>query len=177
MSIRLSPSLNVKNASDAIAFYVRALGAREVFRLTDPGGGVLHAQLAIGEAVFTLAEENEAQHARGPRSLGGCSSVFELHLGKGDVDALFAKAVKAGAVEVYPPHDKFLGERCARVEDPFGHQWILSKTIEKVSPVEMQRRLDAILAAGADDEGDDDEGDEDGAGDDGVGDGGAPPTG
>ncbi len=153
MPTRVTPSLYVQKAPEAIEFYAKAFGAKESFRLVDPSGTVAHAQLTIGEATVMLSEENPEQHARGPKTLGGCSAVFEIHLGRGDVDALFDRAIRAGAKAVYPLRDQFYGERCGRVEDPFGHQWILSKTLEEVSPEEMQRRFDALIASAAEGEG------------------------
>lgn len=148
--MQIVPYLRVRNAPAALEFYVRALGARDVFTLEDPAGGIVHAQFLVGDVLVMLAEENAAQGLKGPQTLGGCSIVLELRLGASDgtVDEHFARAVAAGAKAVYPPTDQFFGERSARVEDPFGHHWIVSFAKETLSADEMQRRFDALLEGG-----------------------------
>jgi hypothetical protein len=59
-----------------------------------------------------------------------------------DVDALYARAVKAGAQGVAPPADMFWGDRFARVVDPFGHSWAMATHTEDVSPEELSRQMD-----------------------------------
>jgi PhnB protein len=52
-----TPYLSVKDATDAIKFYQRAFGAREVFQMSQPDGKIGHAELRIGEAPIMLADE------------------------------------------------------------------------------------------------------------------------
>jgi hypothetical protein len=63
-----------------------------------------------------------------------------------DPDATVAKAEKAGATVVFPVADQFYGFRAGRFQDPFGHLWIVSKVLEELSPKEMQKRMDAMMA-------------------------------
>ncbi|AUX24932.1 glyoxalase [Sorangium cellulosum] len=137
----LAPHLVVADAPGAIAFYKRAFGATEKMRLADPklGGNIVHAELVIGDARFTLAEEAPEWNTRGPRALGGTPVVLTLHVE--DADAVAARALEAGARIIYPIADQFYGQRAGRIEDPFGHQWILSTFIEDVPMDEMQTRL------------------------------------
>ena len=60
-----------------------------------------------------------------------------------NVDAVYSRAVAAGATVVYPLANQFDGDRSARVADPFGHVGILATYLEEVSPEEQQRRLEA----------------------------------
>ena len=62
-------------------------------------------------------------------------------------DSAYERAIAAGAVSIMPPKDMFYGFRNACVRDPFGHEWMVQHEIEKVSPEEMQRRFDAMMAA------------------------------
>jgi uncharacterized glyoxalase superfamily protein PhnB len=61
------PYLRVHSAADAIAFYARAFGATEVFRLTEPTGRIGHAEIKIGAATVMLADENAERGIPGPR--------------------------------------------------------------------------------------------------------------
>ncbi|XXY52546.1 VOC family protein [Sorangium sp. So ce269] len=135
------PHLVVAGASDAIAFYKKAFGATEKLRLADPklGGNIVCAELIIGDSVISVADEAPQWNARGPKTLGGSPIVLTLNVE--DPDAVAARAVEAGAKIIYPIDDQFYGRREGRVEDPFGHQWILSAVIEDVSVEEMQARM------------------------------------
>ena len=140
----LYPYMRVHDAAAAIAFYARAFGATELFRLTEPSGRIGHAEIKIGPATVMLADENPAWDTRGPMTLGG--TTFSIHLHVDDADATFARAVAAGASVVRPVQDQFYGERSGTVRDPFGHEWLIGSSIEEVSVEEMQRRYTALLA-------------------------------
>lgn len=140
----LSPYLTVRGAARAIELYTNALGAREIYRLAEPSGRVGHAELEIGGQRLMLADEYPEIGVIGPQSRGGATSA--LHLDVPDVDALVAQAAAAGFQVLRPATDEFWGERGAKLADPFGHVWHVSTKIEEVSPEEMQRRWDAILA-------------------------------
>jgi PhnB protein len=144
MSIHeLFPYLHVKDADTAIAFYTRAFGAREKFRLTEPGGRVGHAELEFGTITLMLADEFPECGVRGPESIGGTTVTLHLHVD--DADAAIARALAAGATLERPAKDEFYGERSGCVRDPFGHRWTIGHSIEDVEPAEMQRRYDALL--------------------------------
>lgn len=138
---QLTPHLVVKGASEAIAFYGRSLGARELYRCLSPDGRrVLFAELVIQEARFFVVDEMPEQGALGPATRGGSSVA--LHLFVEDVDAAFAQAVAAGMTVEIPLADFFWGERYASLRDPFGHVWGLASRREDLSPSEIQRRSD-----------------------------------
>ena len=135
--------LRLRDAAAAIDFYERAFGAREKFRLTEPGGRIGHAELELGGTTIMLSDEYPELGIRGPASIGGTS--FTIHLHVDDADALIGRAVEAGATLVRPASDQFYGERSGTVRDPFGHEWNIGHEIEKVSPQEMQRRYDEMM--------------------------------
>jgi uncharacterized glyoxalase superfamily protein PhnB len=142
---RVHPHLNVVDAARAIAFYVEALGAREVFRAVDrklAGGTIVHAELAIGATKVTLAEASAEWRNPSPAMLGG--SPVTLILEVAEVDAVGARLERAGASVVFPIADQFYGKREGRFVDPFGHVWILSQVLEVLSAEEIQRRVDAF---------------------------------
>ncbi len=140
------PYLRVDNAAQAIDFYARAFGTTEIFRLTEPGGRIGHAELKLGPLTLMLSDEYPEMGIRGPKSIGGTS--FAMHLHVDDADALMQRAVEAGAEVVRPAADQFYGERSGTLRDPFGHEWLIGHSIEQVSTDEMQRRYDELMKAG-----------------------------
>ncbi|MEC5397588.1 VOC family protein [Uliginosibacterium sp. H1] len=138
------PYLRVHDAAAAIDFYIQVFGARERFRLVEPGGRIGHAELDIGPSVLMLSDEYPEFSCLAPPSVGGVASSIHLHVD--DADALAARAVAAGAVMLRPPTDEFYGERSCKIRDPFGHEWMIGHEIERVTPEEMQRRYDAMFA-------------------------------
>ncbi len=135
--------LRLRDAARAIEFYTRAFGAKEKFRLTEPGGRIGHAELELGGTTIMLSDEYPEMGIRGPQSIGGTS--FTIHLHVDDADALIRRAVDAGATVVRPASDQFYGERSGTVRDPFGHEWNIGHEIEKVTQQEMQRRYDEMM--------------------------------
>jgi PhnB protein len=140
----LSPYLIVKGAAQAIDFYGKAFGAKELFRLSEPGGKIGHAELEIGRCRLMLADEYPDFGALSPVTVGG--SPVALHLYVEDVDAIVARATAAGATLLRPVQDEFFGERTGMLADPFGHKWHLATRKEDVSPEEMQKRMNAAFA-------------------------------
>ena len=138
-----TPYLIVKGAADAIEFYKRAFGATEMLRMADPQGRVGHAEIRIGDSVIMLADEHPAMGYRSPRALGGSSVSILLYLE--DVDAVFERAVNAGAKALRPVTDQFYGDRSGTLEDPFGHVWTIATHVEDVSPEELKRRAAAAM--------------------------------
>jgi len=144
----MSPYLTVKDANKAIEFYQAAFGATELYRLTDASTGTIgHAEILINGSHIMLADENLAWGNKSPLTLGGTS--VKLCLMVESTDASVERARAAGAIVEMPPSDMFYGFRCAAICDPFGHKWMLQHEIEKVSPEEMQKRWDAMVASGA----------------------------
>jgi PhnB protein len=140
----LSPYLIVKGAPQAIAFYIRAFGAKEIYRLVDPAGKIGHAEIEIAGARLMLADEFPDWGALAPVTVGG--SPVSLHLYVDDVDQVVAQSVTAGATLLRPVTDEFFGDRTGMVTDPFGHKWQIATRKEDVSPEEMQRRMNAAYS-------------------------------
>ncbi|WP_430448598.1 VOC family protein [Rhodophyticola sp.] len=142
----LVPYLVAKDAARAIEFYRKAFGAVEVFKMVDPGDGrVGHAELTIDDSQFMLADEYPDFGAVSPDTIGG--SPVTLHLSTETVNTDVERAVAAGALLLRAPKDQSFGERSAILQDPFGHRWMLSQTIEKITPAEMQSRWDEETSA------------------------------
>jgi len=144
---RVTPYLIVNGASDAIDFYKKIYGATEIMRMPGPDGKIGHAELGIGDSVIMLADENVEMGHKGPRTFGG--SPVSLLLYVEDVDRVVKNAVGAGSKLVRPVADQFYGDRTGGIVDPFGHEWYLATHVEDVSPEEMKKRADAMVAAAA----------------------------
>ena len=141
----VTPYLSVRGAAEAIDFYKKALGAKELMRMPGPDGKVGHAEIQIGDSRVMLADEHPEMNFTGPQSYGGTS--VHLHVYLPNVDAQVAKALKAGAKLVRPVKDQFYGDRLGTIEDPFGHVWHLATHLEDLSKAEMKKRA-AKAAAG-----------------------------
>ena len=129
----VTPNIIVDDAEGAIAFLKRALGATEQYRLTMSDGKVTHCELKLGDSIINLGESMEGWPARG--------LVAQIYVENSD--ALFERAVAAGASVVMPMTDMFFGSREGRISDPFGNVWTIATLKEAVSPDEMQRRMTA----------------------------------
>jgi PhnB protein len=137
------PYLAVHDAARAIEFYRHAFGATELLRLTDAKGKIGHAEIAIGEAHVMLSDEYPERGVNAPPVLGG--SPVSLLVYVEDVDQIVHQAAAAGARVIAPIGDRFYGDRNAKLEDPFGHVWLIATHKEDVSPDEMRRRAQTLL--------------------------------
>ena len=133
-----TPYLVIRGAARALDFYKRAFGATELFRLEGPGGAVGHAEMKIGDSTIMLGDESPAAGINSPQSLGGSPVSILLYVE--DADAVFARAIAAGAKVTRPMKDQFYGDRSGGIEDPFGHLWFIATHMEDVPLDEMKRR-------------------------------------
>jgi uncharacterized glyoxalase superfamily protein PhnB len=141
----ITPQLAVKGVAGAIEWYTRALGANELLRNTAPDGtSIMHAELLLGDSRFFVVDEFPGS-MRSPLTIGDTSVT--LHLYVADVDALFERAVTAGATVVMPVTDQFWGDRYGILRDPFGHRWSMASRIEDLSPKQLQDRAKAWASA------------------------------
>ena len=140
----LTPYLVIKGAADAIEFYKKAFGAVEIVRMPGPGGGIMHAEVKIGNSMLMLADENPERGHLSPASRGGNTSSVMLYTD--DVDATFNNAVAAGAKANMPVADQFWGDRYGQVVDPDGHLWEIATHKEDLTPEETQQRAVAFMA-------------------------------
>ncbi len=140
----ITPSLVFKDAEAALKFYRAAFGAKELYRLTEPGGKIGHAEMMIGNSLIMIGEEYpdmkiySAQHYKG--------SPVRMHIAVADADKIFKKAIAAGAKVGRPLTNEFYGWRTGVVQDPFGYYWSIGTQIEELTPKQMQKRWDKMMA-------------------------------
>lgn len=120
----IAPWLSVRNGARAVDFYKAAFGATELFRLED--GDSVVARLSVDGAEFWLSDESPEHGNVSPESLGGGS--VRIILTVADPDAVFARALNAGASQVFPVCEEH-GWRLGRVKDPFGHHWEIGREL------------------------------------------------
>ena len=144
----VTPFLSVTDAARAVEFYRDALGATELERMAEPDGKVNHAVLKIGDSIVRLSDDSSKHAAewvakgwsRSPQSLGGSPVHFYVYVT--DSDAVFKRAITAGAKVMEPVADKPWGDRMGALTDPFGHIWLIA-THKKDVPLEEVKKLRA----------------------------------
>ncbi len=133
----VTPYLVVRGADAAMNFYTEVFGAEIVSRVYgDDDVTVLHAEMKIGNSIVIVSDEMPAFGVLSPLAFGG--SPVAQHLYLPGVDATWEKAVEAGCTVLVPLADTQYGERFAKVVDPFGHVWSMSK---RVAPVKVEETV------------------------------------
>jgi uncharacterized glyoxalase superfamily protein PhnB len=132
----VQPYLTVENSAGLIDFMKEAFGATERMRMASPDGGVMHAEMDLGDSVVMLSDATE--------QYGPMPATLVVYVD--DVDRVYKQALAAGATSEREPADQFYGDRTAGVDDAFGNRWWIHKHIEDVAPEEMERRMAAQQA-------------------------------
>ncbi len=114
--------LVVQGVAQLIDFMKQAFAAEELRRMTRPDGSIGHAEVKIGDSRVMLGEAG-GEFAPMPGM---------LHLYVEDVDAVYQRALQAGAVSVREIVDEFYGDRIGGVKDKSGNQWWIATHIKDV---------------------------------------------
>jgi PhnB protein len=133
----LTSHLVTRNPDAASAWYRSVLGAEETSRITLPGGQVLTIELRFGDSMLAIADEFPDMGIVSPITLGGTYGA--LHLAVEDADAVWQRALDAGATVFEPLHDAFWGERTGQFIDPFGHRWAVDQHVRDIPRDEIER--------------------------------------
>jgi PhnB protein len=136
----ITPHIVVQGAERAAIFYRDAFGAEEVSRIPTPDGRLMSVELRIGDGSLHLADEFPEMGVLAPPSIGGTAVVLALQVD--DAEAVFTRAMAAGASERQPVQEMFWGDLHGQLEDPFGHRWNVAQHVRDVPQEE-------ILAAAA----------------------------
>src|SRR5262245_28664644 len=129
----VTPYLIVKDADAALAFYKKAFGFEEKVAMPGPDGKLMHAEVKWRDCVIMFGPEGPTHPAKSPRTLGVRSPVG-IYVYCDDVDALYRRALDAGAVSDRPPQDQFYGDRTCTVTDPDGHSWSFGTNVADFDP-------------------------------------------
>jgi PhnB protein len=137
----ITPYLVVRDTKRALEFYSKAFGAETTLSMPGPGGRIMHAEMRIGDSMIFVTDEfpEMAPQVKAPESTGGLvtGSIFMY---VPDTDAVFKRAVSAGAKVIMAPADQFWGDRFGKISDPFGHHWGIATHKEDLTPQEIQKR-------------------------------------
>ncbi|HTZ76158.1 MAG TPA: VOC family protein [Candidatus Aquilonibacter sp.] len=133
----LQAYLIIKNCAEAIEFYKKIFSAKERLRMPRPDGRIGHAELEFGDSCLMMADEHPEIGAYAPQHYGGCP--VRMHLYVEDCDAVYKRAIAAGAKSEREPKDQFYGDRIAAVIDPFGYAWYMATHIKDVSKGELEK--------------------------------------
>ena len=131
----ITPYLVVEGVPKLIEFLKQAFGAEELGRMARPDGGVMHAEVKVGDSKLMMGEPMGDWKAK------PCS----LYLYVEDVDAVYQRAIQAGGTSVREPSDQFYGDRTGGVIDPCGNYWGIATHVEDVSHEEMAKRFAAMV--------------------------------
>jgi PhnB protein len=128
----VTPYLTVHGADRLLDFVKQAFGAEEMVRMNRPDGSIQHAEVQIGDSRVMLGEPTDQWGA----------SPATIHLYLDDCDAIYERALDAGATSLREPTDEFYGDRMGGVRDPLGNSWWIATHIEDVPDDEMARRAE-----------------------------------
>jgi PhnB protein len=143
----LTSHLVTRDPDAAAAWYGSVLGAVEISRITLPGGQVMTIELRFGDSVLAIADEFPGIGVVSPLTLGGTYGA--VHVAVEDADAVWSRALQAGATVFEPLHDAFWGERTGQFIDPFGHRWAVDQHIRDVPHDEIVRLAAAAFSGGS----------------------------
>jgi uncharacterized glyoxalase superfamily protein PhnB len=127
----VTPGLCVTNAARLIEFITTTFDGQVLDRVERPDGGIMHAQMRVGDSMVEMNDGTERFPAR------PCS----LHIYVPDADAVYRRALANGAKSLYEPVDQFYGDREAGVEDPTGNYWFIATHVEDLTAEEMAARM------------------------------------
>ncbi|MGH7179067.1 MAG: VOC family protein [Tepidisphaeraceae bacterium] len=131
MASGVIPHLTVDNASAAIEFYKKGLGAKELARHpAEDGKRLMHATIEVNGATVFLNDDFPDMcggKSKTPKAIGG--TPITLHLDVPNCDAAVKRAVDAGAKCTLEPFDAFWGMRYAQIVDPYGHEWAIAHAL------------------------------------------------
>jgi PhnB protein len=132
----VTPYLVVRGANKTIEFLKKTFGAETVFEpMKRPDGLIMHAELKIGDSRIMLADASEQ-----------CQPTqAQMYVYVPNADAIYQRAVAAGATSTMEPTDMFYGDRGGSVKDPAGNSWFIATHKEDVAPQELAKRAEAFF--------------------------------
>jgi len=130
----VTPYLIVENAAGMLDFLATAFGAVERLRVPMPGGGIGHAEVEIDGAALMVSDTIPEYP----------TTSTHIHLYVTDVDAVYSRAIQAGATSDAAPEDQFYGDRMARITDPHGNRWAIATHVKDIDPEEIMQHIAAM---------------------------------
>jgi len=135
--------LAIDRAGEALEWYKKAFGAKELRRQAMPDGKIMHALIRIGDSHVMMSDNMPGAPTKSPAELGATTTT--LHIYSKNVDKLWQQAVDAGATVGMPLDNQFWGERYGQIKDPFGHMWSLAQVVF-MTPKEKKEKQEKAMA-------------------------------
>lgn len=142
----LTPHIVCREAVKAMDWYIKAFGAADVGRNLGPDGKLMHGLMKIGNSMLMIADEFPDFKCLGPKAIGG--TPVTIHVYVEDADAVFNRAVGAGAKVTMPIGDQFWGDRYGTFEDPFGHVWSVATHKHDYTSEQIAENMKQAMAQG-----------------------------
>ncbi|MBE9107304.1 VOC family protein [Nostoc cf. edaphicum LEGE 07299] len=133
----VTPYLVVQGAATLIEFLTSAFEAKEIRRTLHPQGGIINAEVRIGDSVVMVSEARD-EFKPMPSS---------IYLYVENTDATYNRALQAGGTSIMKPEDQFYGDRNAGIKDPSGNHWWIATHQEDISPELIERRLKSLFSS------------------------------
>jgi PhnB protein len=133
----VTPSLFVQGAATLIEFLKQGFEAKEICRILQPEGGIMHAEVRIGDSVIMVSEA-KGEFKPMPSS---------IYLYVENADSTYNRALQAGGISMMEPKDEFWGDRHAKVKDPSGNHWSIATHQEDVSSEELEKRIKELFGS------------------------------
>lgn len=115
----VTPYLVAQDGPALLEFAKQAFGAEATLRTVGSAGG-LHAEARIGDSMLMIGGGVPGREFR------STPNVHAIHVYVEDVDAVYQKALAAGAESVDEVVDQEYGERSGGVKDPAGNYWYIA---------------------------------------------------
>jgi PhnB protein len=132
----VTPYLLVQGAEKLIDFVKKVFDAKETVRMSMPDGAIGHAEVRLGDSVIMLSEAQGGEYKPMPSG---------IYLYVENCDAIYKRALEAGATSIMQPTDQFYGDRSASIKDQFGNIWYVATHIEDLSNEELTKRMDEFM--------------------------------
>jgi uncharacterized glyoxalase superfamily protein PhnB len=131
----ITPYLTVPDAARLVEFLKQAFDGIERARISRPDGTVLHTQVRVGDSLLMIGEPQGQWKPR--------PSMLYFYVA--DVDAMYKRAIAAGAKSVIEPTNMFYGDRTASVKDMADNDWWIATHIEDLTTAQIQERATAFF--------------------------------
>ncbi|NJK46953.1 VOC family protein [Candidatus Gracilibacteria bacterium] len=133
----VTPYLVVQGAATLIEFLKQGFEAKEICRILCPEGGIMHAEVRIGDSVIMVSEAK-----------GECKPMqSSIYLYVENADATYERALQVGGISMMEPKDEFWGDRHAGLKDPSGNHWSIATHQEDVSSEELEKRIKELFGS------------------------------
>lgn len=130
----ITPGASINHVAEVLQFIETVFGGEVIERYDTPDGTCAHAEIMIKDCALMLGTPSEGDQSY--------PALLSYYVNTADeVDALYEKALKAGATSAVEPINQFYGYRTASVVDIGGNGWTICAVVEQLTPEEISDRM------------------------------------